>query len=167
MGPHVSFPISDARTKTAILDTNLILLMVSTRVGLHRFGSFARVKAFTIDDARLLLWILSHFKGVATTAYVLAEVSNLANKLSGTLRDEWFTELAKYAIVTDEAHVPTQVVGAKSETIRFGIADSALSHLSQNYTVITAEFRLSGYLEKLGREVLNFNHLRHIWMTKK
>ncbi|NYF89070.1 hypothetical protein RBB79_05945 [Tunturiibacter empetritectus] len=160
MGPDVSFPIQNSRNKIVVLDTNLLLLAISARVGLHRFGSFSRVNAFTAEDAKLLSWIVSQFKAVATTAYVLAEVSNLANKLTGSLRSDWFLQLQAYAFITIESHVPIQTIGKKAETVRFGVTDSALSHLSNNHTILTAEFRLSGYLESIGREVLNFNHLR-------
>jgi hypothetical protein len=69
-----------------------------------------------------------------------------------------FSELARFAVITDEAHVGTQSL-LSNEVIRFGVTDAALSNLSMNYTLITAEYRLSGYLADSVRRVINFNHL--------
>ena len=104
--------------------------------------------------------MLEDYTSISTTAHVLAEVSNLANKLSGQLRTDWYTELAEYAVVTAEAHVGTSAVGRLPEVTRFGITDAALRHLAQSHTVITIEFKLSGYLKQIGLDVINFNHLR-------
>ena len=157
--PEVSDWVTNTSQKTAILDSNLLVLLITFRLGLPLI-SFKRVKTFTEQDVRLLMWLLSQFKGVATTSYVLAETSNLANELSGAVRNAWYKELATFATVTNEAHVATQTLGSLSETVRFGVADSALSYLSERYTLITSEYRLSGYLQDLGRQVLNFNHFR-------
>jgi hypothetical protein len=115
---------------------------------------------FAESDIDLLNRLLKDFSSVVTTSYVLAEVSNLANKLSGSLRTEWYSALAKYAVVTDEIHVPSKTVGLLPEVARFGITDAALRNLAEFYTVITLEYRLSGYLQSLGLKVVNFNHLR-------
>jgi hypothetical protein len=156
--------VLNASRKTAILDTNLLLLSISSRVGSQNLKQFKRVKSFSEQDMLLLAWILEQFKGVATTAYVLAEASNLANEMFGLVRDKWYTELAQFALITHEAHVETQTLGKRIETIEFGVTDSALSYLSDDYTLITSEYRLSGYLQEAGKEVLNFNHLRPLWI---
>ncbi len=115
---------------------------------------------FVESDVQLLHRLLEDYASISTTAYVLAEVSNLANKLSGQLRTDWYKALAEYAVVTAEAHVATSAVGKLPEVIRFGVTDAALRQLAQSHTVITVEFRLSGYLEQIGLDVINFNHLR-------
>lgn len=162
--PNLSPFIAGAGRKTAILDSNLLVLWITSRLGFQLFNHFKRIKSYTYQDALLLNWLISQFKGVATTSYVLAETSNLANELSGILRDAWYKELAAFAVVTDEVHVATKIVGSRNETVRFGIADSALSYLSDRYTLVTAEYRLSGYLEDAGAHVVNFNHLRSLWI---
>jgi len=148
----------------AILDSNLLILWITAQVGFESLYQFKRVKTYTRQDILLLAWLLSQFKGVVTTSYVLSEASNLANELTGSLRDSWFSGLAEFAKVTAEAHVATQILGVRSETVRFGVADSALSYLSDEYTLITSEYRLSGYLESVGQQVLNFNNLRPLWI---
>lgn len=162
---EIEFFLRDAGRKIAILDSNLLLLWVTSRVGLP-LDRFKRVKAFEVQDVLLLNLLISRFKAVATTAYVLAEASNLANELSGTSRNAWFDELAKFAVLTNEAHVSTRSLDPDM-VIRFGITDAALKNLSTTHTLITAEYRLSSYLSDIGGSVINFNHLRPLWMRAK
>lgn len=166
MRTNISFEIENASSKTVILDSNLLLLRISFQVGLRRFRHFPRIQTFTEGDALLLDWTLGQFRSAVTTAYVMAEVSNLANKLSGQLRDDWFETLANYAITTTEHHVPVRTLGNKTETVRFGIADSALSVLVEDHVLLTSEYRLWGYLKSLGLEAVNFNHLRSGWLSQ-
>lgn len=158
--------VADASRRTAILDTNLLILLITARVGPRLLLHFKRVKSFASEDVALLTWVLSRFANVVTTSYVLTEASNLGNSLSGSDRAMWFTELARYATLATEAHIPTSLLGSQPETIRFGFADSALRQLSKEFVVVTAEHRLSGYLEDRDAQVLNFNHLRPLWMIK-
>jgi len=160
----LSASIGESGNRTAILDSNLLVLWITYRLGFAAFHHFKRVKSYSYQDALLLEWLISQFKSIATTSYVLAETSNLANELYGAQRESWFEELAKFAVITDEAHVATKIVGLSDQIVRFGVADAALSYLSDKYTLITAEYRLSGYLEEAGQQVVNFNHLRPLWI---
>lgn len=146
--------------RSALHDANILVLAISAEVGFRRLRHFERLQIFTEDDVQLLARVLKQFRSTVTTAYILAEASNLANKLSGRLRLEWYQALARYAIVTEEVHVPTATVGALPEVQRFGISDAALRKLAETHTIITSEFRLTGYLQHLGLEVINFNHVR-------
>ena len=147
-------------SRSALLDANILLLAVSADVGFTRLSTFGRLQVFVEEDVPLLKNLLSRYAQVVTTAYVLAETSNLANKLSGRLRDEWYAALARYAVAVPEQHVATADVGRLPEFTRFGITDAALCELAKTHTIITAEYRLSGYLRSLGLDVINFNHLR-------
>ncbi len=113
----------------------------------------------------MLVEVLSRFKAARITSYMLAEASNLANGLSGALRDAWFEQLAQFAMTTEEAHVGTETVGTQTEFWPFGVTDSALSYLAQENTMISCDGRLCSYLERCGRKVINFNHLRPLWMS--
>jgi hypothetical protein len=156
-----------AGRKEAILDANMLVLDISSRVDVSLLHTFKRIKSmFTLEDVALLRWTLSQFREVVTTSYMLSEASNLGNSLTGRQREQWFTELASYGKLVRETHIPTKLLGQQIETIRFGFPDSALKQLSGSTVVITAEHRLSGYLEDRGGQVLNFNHLRLLWMMK-
>ena len=157
--------VPQASKKTGLLDANLLVLHISSRVDLSLLESFKRVKSsFTTQDTVLLDWILAQFKEILTTSYILTEVSNLGNSLSGRQRDLFYSALAAYAVSSRETHVPTAQLGANAETVRFGFADAALCQLCRESVVITTEYRLSGYLADQGKQVLNFNNLRPLWM---
>ena len=146
--------------RTAVLDSNLLLLLICASIGFQRFRSFKRIQIFSVEDARILQDLLQSFHKIRTTAYVLAEVSNLANQLSGVLREDWFGSLAEFTSITDESHVPTQTLPKLPEFVTFGVTDAALTALTEDHVVITLEHRLSGYLQREGKNVINFNHLR-------
>jgi len=156
-----------AGRKDAVLDANMLVLDISSKVDLSLLQTFKRIKSmFRVEDVALLQWTLRQFKEVVTTSYMLSEASNLGNCLSGHQRDKWFAQLAAYGKLVREAHIPTQLLGGQIETVRFGFPDSALKQLSNTTVVITAEHALSGYLEDRGGQVLNFNHLRPLWMLR-
>ena len=158
--------VPGASKKTGLLDATLLVLHIAGRVDLSLLQSFKRVKSnFTQQDVILLNWILTQFREILTTSYILTEVSNLGNSLSGRQRNLFYANLASYAVTSREAHVSTTQLGAQSETVRFGFADSALCQLCRQSVIITSEYRLSGYLADQGKQVLNFNNLRPLWMT--
>ena len=148
--------------KTAVLDTALLAVQLTALTDYNLFRSFKRVGAYTFEDAVLITWLLDQFHKVVTTAYVLAEVSNLGNALSGFHRDAWFAKLAGYALLTEELHVPTGELGSRSQTLRFGIADSALSRLAEDCVLITADFRLAGFISSDGGQVLNYEQIKAV-----
>ncbi len=145
----------------AVLDSNLLLLFICFQVGFERFRDFRRVSMFTREDGVLLLRLLRSFKQVKTTAYVLAEVSILANKLNGPLRNDWFAMLATVTLATEEAHISTQSLALRSEFTRFGVIDTALTALTKDYVIVTLEHRFSGYLRSRGLHVINFDEKRN------
>ena len=148
--------------QSVILDTNLLVLLITAAAGID-LTSFKRIRSFVSEDIGLLNWLVSQFNGTVTTAYALAEASNLGNALSGRNRDRWFELLAEFAAKTEEAHVSTQTVGRESLMVRFGVTDAALGLLSREYVLLTSEYRLSGFLSDLGCSAVNFNHFRFLW----
>lgn len=149
--------VPGASKKTGLLDANLLVLHIAGEVDLSLLQSFKRVKSnFTEQDVVLLDWIVTQFREILTTSYILTEVSNLGSSLSGSQRHLFYARLASYAVTSREAHVSTAQLGAQTETIRFGFADSALCQLCRESVVITSEYRLSGYLADQGKQVLKF-----------
>jgi hypothetical protein len=43
---------------------------------------------------------------------------------------------------------------------KLGLSDSTICAASSDYAVLTDDFALAGTLEKLGKTVINFNHIR-------
>lgn len=154
------------RGKNILLDSNLLLVFLTGLVGAHLFERFERVRDYAFDDFELIVQLLSSFTTLITTPHILTEVSNLANKLSGSYRDEWFTNLALLVASEGERHearemwTPAKILANMPEFARFGITDSAVTKLASDALVVTDDFKLSGDLRKNGFDVLNFGELR-------
>jgi len=156
------------RGKSVLLDSNLLLVLLTGAIGSHLFGRFERVRKYTFDDYELLRQILSGFRVLVTTPHILTEVSNLANKLSGSYRDDWYANLAALVAsdrgqnAVQEDWTPAKQLAEMPEFIDLGIADSAITRLASEVLVVTDDFRLSGALRTRGVDVLNFGDLRAI-----
>lgn len=158
---QISFLPSGCKSRVVLLDTNLLVLLVTAMLDVDLFSSFKRVKNnFTRQDAQTLGLVIEQFQSAATNAYVLAETSNIGNELHGFRRDLWYSALSRFANASTEAHISTNTVAGSSLLIPLGITDAALGELSDPYVVLTADFPLYGRLERLGRVAVNFNHLR-------
>jgi rRNA-processing protein FCF1 len=152
--------LPEASRKFVLLDANLLLLWITSLYDLRLLKTFKRVQAFSQADAILLAWIVDRYQGVATTSHVVTEVCNLANALSSSTRQAWFGLLADFSLNTTENTPLLKILARQEEFVRFGITDSALSSLSEQYHVLTTDYRLSNYLRSSGRHVLNFRDLQ-------
>jgi len=157
------------RGKRVLLDSNLLLVLLTGAIGVGLFAKFERVSQYTFEDYELLLRILSSFRSLLTTPHILTEVSNLANKLSGADRNHWYSNLA--ALCASERHenglleiwAPAAKLAAMPEFVDFGITDCAVAQIASDGLVITDDHRLSGVLNSRGIAVLNFDDLRAMW----
>ena len=67
--------------KSALIDTNLLLLLVVGMTNKSYIKIHKRTKTFTVEDYEQLLSDLDHFKPVWVTSHCLAEVSNLLKQI--------------------------------------------------------------------------------------
>jgi hypothetical protein len=152
--------------KSVLLDSNLLLVLLSGLLGPHLFKRFKRISDYTINDYELLVRLLGHFTVLLTTPHVLTEVSNLANSLNETYKRDWCMNLAtliaseQEAVGIREKWIPATELARMPEFVAFGITDAALTRLSSEALVITEDYRLSGMLNGQGTHVLNFGDLR-------
>src|ERR1022692_1341273 len=141
----ISSILSGSKRRHLLLDSNLLLLWITTRYDLRLLATFKRVQMFTQDDAILLAWVIDQFKSVVTTAHVVTEVSNLGNSLSSASRLGWFISLSEFSLSTQEDTHSLISLASLDEFVRFGVTDCALSTLSGKYQVLTTDRRLSKY----------------------
>jgi hypothetical protein len=106
---------------------------------------------------------LRNFGSLVTTPNVLTEVSNLASGLGGQCQKFFETVFRKAISVLRECYVPSNSVANASHFPKLGQTDSAiLSLVKGKYLLLTDDFRLAQYFQKIGGDVVNFNHIR-IW----
>jgi hypothetical protein len=148
--------------RRALIDTNLLVLLLVGSVSEALIVRHKRTRAYDIQSYRLLTDTLqAHFVAILTTPHVLAETSNLVrvgNENEHALLSE---QLARWTGRCDERHVPAVEVVGRSEYVRLGLTDAGLLSLATDEDVLITD-DLDLYLEasRRGAKVINFNHLR-------
>jgi len=146
-----------------IVDTNLLLLYFIGLQSEALVEKFKRTQMFTRNDFFLLQAFLSKFQKILTTPGVLAEVNSLANQLPEDARRAFMHLLRNQIQLLDESYVPSKQAAEHRHFVPCGLTDSAIMIIaSENFLVLTSDFELAGYLEGLGVECINFNHIRFI-----
>jgi rRNA-processing protein FCF1 len=158
--------------KAVLLDSNLLLVFLAGFLGARGFKSFKRVSGYTFGDHELLARLLGSFSILLTTPHILTEVSNLANSLTGSLKNDWDKNFAalvrseRTRIGVREKWTSAADLSDSPEFFPFGISDTAIARLASEALVVTGDYRLSGFLRKRGVSALNFNDLRRLRLYK-
>ncbi len=135
---------------TVIVDSNLLLLLVIGLWNPRAIATHKRLGNYTYADFLELSAFLSTFQTVATTAHVLAEVSNLAGSASGATRQAIFAQLAGLVATLEERVVSAKTAAATAEFNLFGVTDAALSVLAVDMSLLTQDGRLARHLQLKG-----------------
>lgn len=144
----------------AVLDTNVLLLLLVAQTDVSLLNTFKRVQSFEPSDISLLQEILSRFHSFMSTPHVLAEVSNFVDQAPAYRRSDLVHALRRYIDTHAEHYEPATALTARSEFELLGLTDTGLTHLSSECVVVTLDFRLARKIEALGGKAINFNHLR-------
>ena len=150
--------------KSALLDSNILLLYWAIPFDSGLIHTFKRLSSFQDSDFILLSETLKGFHSIRTTTHVLTEVSNLANSLPGNYKVAWSAYFADRIQKIAEDLIPSATL-ASSPLMRLGLTDAALAHLATTHVVLTLDFPLSQSLEARGMNVINFNHLRAAFLA--
>lgn len=149
-----------------LVDTNLLL---AYSVGLYDdvsgysiINSFRYTKGkYNTGDFEVLLALLERFDVRVTTPHILTEVSNMLGQLSEPARAICFDLLRRTIPTLRELNISSERLSDDEAFVRFGIADTAIRKVAEDsYLVLTDDFRLSGHLDKIGIDVLNFHHVK-------
>jgi hypothetical protein len=149
--------------KPAILDSNLLLLLWCCNFNKELIHNFKRLNSFQNEDIELLAETLKLFPDLKTTPHVLTEVSNLANSLPSWMKEDWSTHFSKQVQLISEEWTPAVTI-ARGGFMRLGLTDAALATLAEAHVILTLDFPLSNSLESRGLNVINFTHLRSLWL---
>jgi len=153
--------INAYKAKGLLIDTNLLLLFL---VGLHNRKSiqrFKRTSQFIPEDFDCLVGVINLFKQVVTTPSVLTEVSNLLGQLPDGIRLSVFQRFSLGIQNFMEHFTPSLELAQDPCFPKFGLTDAGIVRSAKGkFLVLTDDFRLAGYLEHQGIDVVNFNHLR-------
>uniref|UniRef100_E6QN69 PIN domain-containing protein n=1 Tax=mine drainage metagenome TaxID=410659 RepID=E6QN69_9ZZZZ len=154
--------------RRVLLDSNLLLVLVTGNYDTRLLGTFKRIQEYTSEDHELLVWFVGKFRILVTTPHVLTEVSNLANGLSEWVKTDWAISFASFLqssgvqSIVEERWDEGSKLALTPEFVKFGITDSAVSAVATEALVLTEDYRLSGWLRSRRVDVLNFRDLRDI-----
>jgi hypothetical protein len=149
--------------KPAILDSNLLLFNWCAGFNPHLVTNFKRLNSFQMEDIDLLSETLKLFPVLRTTPHVLTEVSNLASQLPSWIKDDWSEYFSMQIQVIPEEWTPAATI-ATGDFMWLGLTDAALASLADTHVILTLDFPLSNSLESQGLNVINFTHLRSLWL---
>lgn len=151
------------KAKGLLIDTNLLLLYFIGTYDPDRIPRFKRTMGFTVDEFHLLDAIFTNFDKVITTPNILTEVSNLSGQLSSDLRTYFYSDFAKRIPKLDEQYISSAKISSSAHFNKFGLTDSGIvDTVKGNYLVLTSDLNLFGYLQNLGIDAINFNHIRQL-----
>ena len=150
----MSFDI--ASHKGILLDTNLLLLLVTGLRSPKKIQDFKRTQSFDNQDYEALRKLIGSSKKMFTTPNILTEASNLLSEdlmpFLGVLIDEF-----------EECYVKSsQIVEENTKLFeKYGLSDAVIKQLStENILVVTVDLPLYHFISSLNLPVLNFNHIR-------
>lgn len=156
------------RDSGALIDSNLLLLYFVGKYDANRIQHFKRTKVFTREDFHLLEAMFRFFKRIVTTPNILTEVSNLSWKLAKETKSDYSARFAEQVSLLQEDYCASTKACGHPFFSKSGLTDAAIMELSAGkYVVITDDFPLSKFLEKMDIPVLNFNHLRTAALLKR
>jgi len=151
------------RNKGILPDSNILLVYFIGSYNENLISSFKRTKIFTIEDFKTLSKIINYFSKVYTTPNILTEVSNLSNQLPEKTKIKYYEEFKKHVSLLNENYFESNIICNTSHFNKYGLTDASIIELSQKkYLVLTDDLKLSNYLNTIGIDVINFNHIRMI-----
>lgn len=149
------------RQKGILIDTNILLLLVVCIVNRERISKFNRTQQFTPENFDILQEIILYFQKIVTTSNILTEVSNLAGQLSEPERSQCLKKISQFILKLDENYIESKNVATNEKFDKFGITDCGILNLVRDkYLVLSDNFPLGNYLQSVGIDVINFNHIR-------
>lgn len=153
--------------KGALIDTNLLAVLLVGMIGKGQVERFKRTQAYTPEDAGGIESILKEFGWACSTPHVLAEMSNLLDWIKGDNRLVVLEALSRFVLNASEEHQAAKYLVQTPVYFKLGLSDAGLVALSKSRSLvlITADLSLYHYASNLGVQAINFNHLRETWLT--
>ena len=149
------------KNKGLLIDTNLLLVYFVGKYDVNLISKFKRTLTFTIDDFNKLQRIFIFFSKIVSTPNILTEVNSLSNQLPENVKLNYYLKMKEQIVKLDERFTESKRICELTHFPKFGLTDTGIIELVKDeYLVLTDDFRLANYLEKMKMDVINFNHLR-------
>lgn len=142
-----------------VLDANLLVLLIVGTTSEAYISRHKRLRAFTVNDFRLLTTRLSAAAQVWVTPNTVTEASNLAGQINEPARTHIFAVFRGLLRKLREFYVPSLHASEQKAILRLGVTDAGLLLADfADHVLMTVDLDL--YLEagRLKRKAINFNH---------
>jgi rRNA-processing protein FCF1 len=161
MKDYITLLFQNYKQKGILIDTNILLLWFVGTVNRSRISQFNRTEKFLPEDYDLLVRILSYFSKIVTTPNVLTEVNSLVNQIGEPERSQCYFVFAQAMTELDEFYIESVNAVQLDNFTKYGLTDSGIVTLAKNqYLVLTDDFKLANYLQKVDIDTINFNNIR-------
>lgn len=141
-------------------DTNLMIVLVIGSYDISRLTTFKRTLAFGPPEFRLLMALANRCERRLTTPNILTEVDNLSRQMPSGEHAAVSQHFAKLVSEMFEIYEESQSHLGGELHGKLGLTDAVLIEQAESHLVVTADFPLANRIEAMGRNVINFNHLR-------
>ncbi|MGA9998040.1 MAG: PIN domain-containing protein [Pyrinomonadaceae bacterium] len=149
------------RSKGALIDTNLLLVYFVGCYDPSRIPSFKRTITFTTEDFYTLQRAFNFFTKIVTTPNILTEVNSFSNQLPNEIKFDYYVKMAEQISSLEEHYQNSHKICSLDHFKKFGLTDSGIVDLVKDqYLVLTDDLKLASYLQNVGIDVINFNHIR-------
>ena len=159
--------LHSGRDKGLILDANVLLLLILGGINPAWIAKFERTRNYQISDYEALNNAVKSFvqffrAGFASTPNILTEVSNLANKMTGEMRERFYEEFSQViANLHCEEYINSGMVSQSDRFADFGLTDLGIAHIAEDrYLVISTDGSLVSYLRKLKMNAFTLDDLK-------
>lgn len=167
MANDLASKIRKYRSSGVLVDTNLLLVYIvglyDTVTGYRLVNTFKYTKGdYGAGDFDVLLAFLKEFDVLVTTPHILAEVSNsIVGELTDPAKDLCLGLIQKTIPTFQEHHVPAKNLLAEEQFRTYGVADiGILRTAAGRYLVLTDDYSLSSYLNKIGIDTLSLPEIK-------
>jgi hypothetical protein len=79
------------------------------------------------------------------------------------MKDDWSRHFSRQIEIIPEEWTTATTI-ATGDFMWLGLTDAALAALATSHVILTIDFPLSNSLESRGLNVINFTHLRSLWL---
>ena len=168
MADDTASKIRKYRRSGVLVDTNLLLVyfigLYDTATGYKLVNTFKYTKGtYGSEDFDVLLAFLKNFRAVVTTPHILAEISNsITGGLTDPARDLCLGLMQETVPFFQEHYIPAKDLIREDQFRIYGVADMGiLRTATEQYLVLTDDYRLSGYLNQIGIDTLSLPEIKY------
>jgi hypothetical protein len=149
-----------------LVDTNLLLVyfvgLYDNVSGYQLINSFRYTKGtYDTGDFEVLSNLLGRFDKQIITPHILTEVGNSLGQLTGPAKEACFELLKRIVPSLEERTVGSRELCEDDAFNELGVAETSIVKVTtEPCLVLTDDFHLSGYLDKIGVDAVNFRHIK-------